>query len=742
MASGLDILAEWLSAATLDPAEVDAEIGVVLDEWRGDQSFTGRLHASIADMYLNESAYHDHPPIGSAESIEAMTAERLRDFYDAWYRPDNAAVVVVGDFDLDDVESQVTERFGTLAARAALPARPDPALRPYGEPTAVVFTDPDTSIAEIELALPAPSATVSTPAQLRDQALDQLAFDMLTTRLSDDVALGQATFSDAYGSDDDVVRGLDAPSVVVTAESDHVDDAVDALLREFERADRFGFSQGELERSTSSFLAQVEARDDARESTGDSEYAERYVQHFLNGDPVLEAAVERAALTDVYGSVTTDEVATAFSERYHESGSHLLVMAPDSMASALPTAEALLDQLAGRAALDIDPRADTAPVESELMPAPDPVSESESDELADDPYSFLEPVLLTFPNGARVVLNPTDISDNTITLAASSPGGLSLVADADVPEALRVVEVVTASGLGTFDPVQLDTILSATSVEVYPYIDQTTETLSGTSTIDDAETLLQVIAMYLAQPRFDQAALDQTVASWRPYLDDPTADPDTAVFATYSKVRFGDEPRYAVIPTSAELDGLDLATVERVWRDRFSSPGDWVFAITGDFDVDEMTDLVRRYIGSLADDGRKPETAVDRQPPPPEGVVSKDVLVGLGQKATVTQVYDAAPRDRRPGSRTGAGRHRHRRDLEPADRPCARGDGCVVLAIRLLGRVHRSRRVGGNDRRGHRRSGRDRRADVVGDDRAGRPARDGAVGRRVGRRADRGAAVV
>ena len=48
---------------------------------------------------------------GTVENIDAAPAERLRDLYARYYRPDNAALVIVGDVDVDAVEAQVRERF-------------------------------------------------------------------------------------------------------------------------------------------------------------------------------------------------------------------------------------------------------------------------------------------------------------------------------------------------------------------------------------------------------------------------------------------------------------------------------------------------------------------------------------------------------------------------------------------------------------------------------------------------------
>ena len=99
--------------------------------------------------------------------------------------------------------------------------------------------------------------------------------------------------------------------------------------------------------------------------------------------------------------------------------------------------------------------------------------------------------------------------------------------------------------------------------------------------------LLQLVNLYMSAPRFDSVALESTIRSLQSYVDDPNGDPDLAEYIAYSDARFGSEPRFRVIPTTEELAGLDLDAIERVWRDRFANASDWVFVLTGDFDMDE-----------------------------------------------------------------------------------------------------------------------------------------------------------
>jgi zinc protease len=639
LAIGLDVLREWLSEVTLDPDQVDKEKGVILDEWRQrDQSLDGRIGKASEALFLTGSGYEDHPPIGTDAAINAMTPELLRRFYDTWYRPDNAAIMVVGDIDVDEMEDDIRDAFEGLTSRGESTPRTDPPLGTFGQPDAMVLIDPDATTGDAEVALPGPYVADGTVASLRHDTLISLAFDMIATRLNDDISRGIAPYTDATVSNNGFVRWLDAPSVMVSGEPDQLSASLDALLTEFERARRFGFANGELERVMRGYRSALQAQLDASDTVQDVEYISGYVGHFLSGSPIPDADTAFRIYSSVYDDATPEAVGSAFNDVLDSAELHVLVVAPDSLANA-PTRADVLAQIGGLSALDVAPREVVAEGTDTLMSPPDPVLEIASEELENDD-SFVTPTLLTFENGARVVLNPTDIADNDIYFSATSPGGLSLVDEADVSDALNAVSVVTSSGIGDFDPVELDTALSGAAIELYPSIGQTSEDFFGTSTTDDLELLLQLVNLYMSAPRFDEVALESTVKSLQSYVDDPSSDPDLAEYIAYSDARFGTEPRFRVIPTATELAGLDLETIERVWRDRFTNAGDWVFALSGDFEMDVATDLVRRYFGTL-DGATSAESYKDFQPDPPATVVLREVHAGTGDKGSLTFEWNA-----------------------------------------------------------------------------------------------------
>src|SRR5204863_1653637 len=93
------VLEDWAHNLTFDPTETEKERGVVMEEWRLGRGAGMRMLQQIFPVILKDSRYADRLPIGKPEIIQKGKAERLKQFYSDWYRPDLMAVIAVGDFD-------------------------------------------------------------------------------------------------------------------------------------------------------------------------------------------------------------------------------------------------------------------------------------------------------------------------------------------------------------------------------------------------------------------------------------------------------------------------------------------------------------------------------------------------------------------------------------------------------------------------------------------------------------------
>lgn len=637
MPTGLDVLAQWLSAATLLETDVTDERGVVLDEWRvREQTFDGRAGDAYQDMYLAGSGYDGRAPIGNDAAIEAMQPAPLRAFYDTWYRPDNAAVMVVGDIDVAEVETMIHERFDGLTARGDTPAHDDIPVGPFTAPVATVVADPDTLAASAMLAFPMQSEPLATSGDIRDRVIVQLAMDMITNRLGDDVLRGDAPLRRATSSGDQIVRSLLAHGVSIDADPAAAADSIDALAVEFERVRRFGFDEVELARAIEFYRSGVQSSYDSRDTVSDGSYVSTMVDHFLTGSPLTDASYDYRTYMAMLESITPADVSDAFVALTTGSAPYLFVTVPDSLGD-VPGEADLLALLSGLADRDITPREKSEVVGDTLMARPEPVRETSSKDVRDLSV-FVDGTRLEFANGAVVILNTTDIGKDDIAIEARSTGGLALIEPADLAAAKYATDVATGSGLGALDQVQVDTVLAGANVEMHPYISDHWDGFAGSSTAADLELAFQLMHQYIAAPRFEQHVLDVVQAADQPYIDDPLADPDFATYDALIRARYGDDPHYSLLPTAAEAEAITLDTVERTYRSRFANPADWVFVVSGDIDVDAAIDLARRYIGTL--EGSAPqENHGALSPEPPTGVVDRTVRAGTGETASLSVLF-------------------------------------------------------------------------------------------------------
>jgi zinc protease len=633
--TGLDIMHQWLTAATIDEKEVVAERGVVLDEWRrSQQSAFGRVFVEIEKSFLEGTGYADRSPIGTSDAIESMTGDLLRRYYDAWYRPDNAALVVVGDIDVDEVEDQVRELFGTATARGEAQPRKALTWTAPSAPKVVVVGDPDLTKHYTELLLPAPSAAVETATSVGSDVITAIGFDIIANRLADDVTRGGAPFNEAEASSADVVRAFDAPSISLTSSNDSAGETYEAILDEFARVVQFGFGDGEVKRSVDSFRAQVEAGHDASDTVQDAVYADAYVANFLTGDAIADADTTYELVTSILDQADAGLVSEVFQSRLNQAPAHL-VLAGGSDASGVPAAADAIAALSALGRRAVEPREDLTAGAKALMERPTFTDQGTIDDYPGESGIYLEPKIITFKNGARVIVNANTIAEDRVSLFATSPGGLAAAADEDVAEVWLMNEVVTQSGFGDLDAVQVAQILSASTAQVTPFPSFSEEYFTGGSSKQELELSMQLLHQYFVAPRFTQAALDNALDRNRSTMEDVNADPGLAAQLAQDVARYGDSPRHRSMLTLKELDTVDLADMQRVWTERFGNASDFTFVFSGDLDMDEATELARAYIGTLPGTG-KTEQRLDTVPPPPEGVVTEAVRAGTGEKASLS----------------------------------------------------------------------------------------------------------
>ncbi len=640
MSTGLDVLREWADRATISEQDTVEERGVVADEFRQRaQGIGGRISDVSLNLLLGDSIYNSRRPIGELDAIEGMESATLRRFYDSWYRPDLMAVVVVGDIDPKRIESMIRDRFDDMVGSGDGAASIHPEVPVPTEPRAEVLIDPDLPSSFVEVSFLGPGLDRGTTTGDATATARAVATDVLLTRLQDSLSRGDAPYLTVDGGDSSIVRNQTIVSIDLDADPAALTESLAAVLREIQRIDRFGIGEAELERSVDSFRADVEQTFQAAPTRQDTQYAGDYVDNFLTGAEISSAEARRDRDLAVLESLDTESVLEEFQRFLVGSPPQILVVGPRADADLIPTADELVAIVGTVEAEDIAPLEAEAAGESELMARPEPAEITRRGK--ETLFGSFE---VDLANGARVVIMPNDIATNTVFLSAVSPGGQSAVADDEVTEVTFGAVIANDSGVGQFDPVQLDRLLSGRVVSLFQFVDVTEEGLSGSASTDDAELLLQLAHLKMTVPRIDDSAADAFLARILPVAEDPDQIPDLAGQIALLEARYGGyDPRYSVLPPPEKLEAFDVEAARALVADRFDDASDFVFVLTGDFDPETMVDLAARYIGTLPSGDR--ETVTDYQPDPPPGVVEVTVESGQDQVASLVRLYTAARTD-------------------------------------------------------------------------------------------------
>ena len=641
--TAFQILSDWAFAITLDPAEVELERGVILEEWRLSRGFGARFQDNWFPLIFGDSRYTERSPIGLPEIFENAPVERLREFYERWYRPDLMAVIAVGDFDPEEIEAKVRQYFapppegeaGQASAAVGSPTdRPRYGVPEHEEPRVNVFSDPEAPGTQMFLLRKLPPESGHDVAALRRIVVDRLAFMMLNARLFERGQVEAPPYLGASGVRGSFVEAVDLVQFGAWVEQDAVEPGFAALLEETQRARQHGFTESELAREKTNLLSAAERVYKERDQLESANLAREYADHFLSGIPVPGVEAEWAlyqALLPQISLAEVDAVAASWSE---PGNTVLLVMRPEGTdgKSDDDLESELQAQLAAADTLEVDPYEDE--VADVPLLATIPTAGSITSEEA---IESIDAVKWTLSNGITVIAKQTDFKNDEVIFGAFSAGGHSLVADADHVSATYAAALVSGSGVGPHDNVALDKLLAGKRVSVSPYISELNEGFSGSSSPEDMETLFQLINLYATAPRLDPVYFSNYETSLRSTAETRADQPD-AVFSDTLNTVFS-QNHFRRRPLTLELlDELSLERAEAVYADRFADLGDATFVFVGAFDWDTLRSLTATYVASLPSAGRVEQwrdVGVDR----PSGLEEHVVHSGIEPRSRTAVVF-------------------------------------------------------------------------------------------------------
>lgn len=630
-----DILEDWAHGALFDSTDVVNERGVVLEEWRSGLGADTRIRDRQFPVIFRGSKYAERLPIGLPEVIRDATSAPLERFYREWYRPDNMAVVAVGDVDPARLERLVREHFGGLTPPPHERPRPTISVPPNDSALVTIVTDPEEQAGSVTVLYKHSPALVRTEGDYRRSLVGRLYNYMLNQRLAEIARRPDAPFvlaGSAYGS---FVRSTDVYQLQASAKTGAILPALEAILREARRVDQHGFLPAELQRATTAILRSYERAHAEREKTESASYVEEYIQTFLTGEPSPGIEWEFREVQRILPTVTVAEVNRLGRSWITERNRVVAISAPARDSATVPDERAVLATFRAADTASIAPYTEVvsdAPLVASV-PAPGRI-------VAESTIAELGVTVWTLSNGIHVALKPTDFKADEVMMRAWSPGGSSVVSDADYPSAMLATTVVERGGLGAFDATELSRKLVGKQARASAYIDALSQGIVGGGSTKDLETLFELTYLRFTAPRRDSSAFVAFKAQLAPFLANRSSSPEAVFSDTVLVTMAQGHPRARPI-AQALLDAADLDRAYAIYRDRFADASGFTFVFVGSFSLPQMRPLAEQWLATLPSTGRH-EGWRDVGIRPPSGVVEKIVHKGMEPKAETLVLYHGA----------------------------------------------------------------------------------------------------
>lgn len=598
--SCLLVLNDWSQFINLEPKEIDKERGVIHEEWRNRRTGMAmqRMMENVMPKIYKGSKYEDCLPIGNMDIVDNFPYQDLRDYYQKWYRPDLQAIVVVGDFDVDMMERKIQKLFGKIKAHK------NPAERVY-----YPVNDNDKMIVAIEKdkeqpiilghlymkSETTPDSEKNSVKYQREDYINGLITYMLNGRLLEKKQVANPPFMSATVKNGAffVSRTKDAFSLSISCKQDNVLGGVSVAVGEVERARQHGFTQSELERAKKLYLNAAERQLKMEKDYKNSHYVSQCVNNFLEGEPILTPTYNLQLVKLFDGEVRLDEVNSQVGEIITDKNQVFIMYGPDKDGFVVPSESEIESTVlaAQQKSYDAYQEEQVPATLMAALPAPGKI-------VSEKPYGKFGVTEIVLSNGMKVYVKSTDYQADQITMSMRGEGGTSVYGDEDIPNFAFLSGSITEAGVGDFTATRLRKALAGKSLKLAPSITSEGQRITGTSSVKDLETMLQLAHLYFTAPRKDSMAFEGMMNRNLSLLKNRNASSKVVYNDSLSATLYDHNVRMA--PVTVEIaKKADYNRIFEIYRERFSDASNFNTVFIGKVDMAQLRPLLCLYLATL-----------------------------------------------------------------------------------------------------------------------------------------------
>ena len=595
------VLRDWSSGITVTPEEIEKERDVIHNEYRMRTAPNMRMMERALPTLFQGSKYGYRMPIGKMEIVDNFKPEELVAYYNKWYRPDNQALVIVGDIDVDYTENLIKKLFNDIVVPADAAKVIDEPVPDNEKAIYAAEKDKEQQYSILMLSMkrdPVPAELKKTMAFLVTDYLSNMVCSMLNSRFSEIAQQPDCPFLQAFAQDGNfmqMARTKDALMLIGVAKEGQDVQTLQAVAREAKRARDFGFTATEYARAKADYLSALEKAYTNRDKKKNEEYANEYIENYLENDPI-------PSVEDLYQSMNMlaqqlpFEVVNQFAQQIISIDDKNLVafnMEQEKDGKTYVAPEAMKSAVEGVRAETLTAWVDNVKEEPLIAQLPQKgkiVKETENKTLG-----YKE---LTLSNGAKVIMKKTDFKDDEVLLQGEAKGGMSLYGKEDIINLQLIEPAIMYSGLGNFLKSELDKALAGKQASVSTNVKEDRQYISGRSTPKDLETLFQLIYLTQTNVNKDVKSVAMFVNQMQTVLANKSLNHQLVYNDSVESTKNNGNRLY-IMPEVEDIQKFDYDRTLQMVKQLYSDGGQFTYTLIGNYDEAQARELIEQYIASL-----------------------------------------------------------------------------------------------------------------------------------------------
>ena len=595
------ILKDWSHGLLLTDEEIDKERGVIHEEWRLGRDANDRMRSRQMETLFPGSKYAKRDVIGSMDVVDNFPYKVLRDYYDKWYRPDNQALVIVGDIDVDYIEAKIKDLFKNVPPPAADAAQVVPFPIPDNdEPIVAIDKDVEQQFSVVQLYFKhdiVEKEAKNSVDYLAAGYMKSMMGMMLNQRLQELAQDPNCPFLQAVAFDGKYMGAntKDAFTLIVVPKEGMTEAATQVGLTEVLRAAKYGFTATEYARAQENYQSSLERQYNERDKVHNSVYTTQCYRHFLDNEPLMSVEDNYQYMTAIAPQIPVEYINQLLTNLVRLDGKNMVVVNfnQEKDGAVYPTKEGMLNAVNAAETAEITPYVDN--VKQEPLIAKLPKKGKIVNERNNETLGYKE---LELSNGARVLLKPTDFKQDEILMLARQRGGSSLYGEQDWANCEMFDDVVESSGLGGFNNMELTKALAGKNVSVHQTLYTNYDYVTGNSNVKDLETLFQLVYLQFTDITKDEKNYNKLISTMDMVLKNKDLDPDNVFSDSLSYILNNYSWRSKPF-TADDMKQVNYDRILEIAKERTANAANYTFMFVGSFDEAVIRPLIEQYIASL-----------------------------------------------------------------------------------------------------------------------------------------------